>query len=140
MSDVKTKVTDKSVSEFINSIEDEKRRQECQTILDMMREATGEEPKIWGDSIVGFGSYHYKGKSGREGDWYVIGFAPRKQNLTLYIVPYPMNDEFEPLLEKLGKHKLGGGCLYLKKLADVDMSVLQEMITWSAQRGGNHSS
>jgi hypothetical protein len=138
MSDVKTKVNDKSVSEFINAIENEKRRQECQTLLEMMREAMGEEPKMWGDSIVGFGSYHYKGKSGREGDWYIIGFAPRKANLTLYIVPYPMNNEFQALLDKLGKHKAGGGCLYLNKLADVEMSVLQEMIRWSAK--SNHSS
>src|SRR5687767_2415660 len=132
MAENKTKATDQSVEAFINAIEDEKRRQDCQTILTMMRQATGEEPKMWGTSIVGFGSYHYKYESGREGDEPRIGFSPRKQSLTLYVLPGQLDDGWQTLLGKLGKHTTGKVCLYIKKLADVDQAVLGEIIQRAA--------
>jgi hypothetical protein len=125
----KTTQTEASVADFISSVDDETKRQDSQTLIEMMRDIMGEEPKMWGASMVGFGSYHYKGKSGREGDWFPVGFSPRKAALTLYL-----NGGFEEramLLEKLGKHSIGKGCLYVKKLADVDLGVLRQMIAWS---------
>lgn len=136
MTELKTQVNDQSVASFIDAIEDEKRRKDCQTVLGMMREAMGVEPKMWGDSIVGFGSYHYKGKSGREGEWFVIGFSPRKANLTLYVLHREQDETDHALLEKLGKHTRGKGCLYVKKLDDVDMDVLKELIGRSAADQG----
>ena len=126
MSEPKTKVNDASVKDFLNSIENEQIRKDCFEISKMMEAVTKAKPKMWGASIVGFGSYHYIGKSGREGDWMLTGFSPRKQNLTLYIL-----SGFEgqkDLLAKLGKHSLGKGCLYLKRLSDIDMKVLEEII------------
>lgn len=124
--EVKTKVNEASVEGFLNSVTDEQARKDCFEILKMMKQVTKEEPKMWGTSIVGFGSYHYKGASGREGDWFIMGFSPRKQNLTLYgLKGFTSHTE---LLEKLGKHKVGGGCLYINKLKDVDVKVLKELI------------
>ncbi len=124
--ELKTKVNDASVEGFLNSIKDEQTRADCIDILRLMKQVTKEEPKMWGASIVGFGSYHYKSASGREGDWMLTGFSPRKQNLT----PYLMSgfDAHADLLKKLGKHKTSVGCLYIKKLEDVDKKVLKELV------------
>jgi hypothetical protein len=126
MAKLKTQPTDRSVEDFLNRVPDERKREDCYTILGLMKEATGAEPKMWGDSIVGFGSHHYKYASGREGAWFLTGFSPRKRNLTLYIMSG--FDEYEALLESLGKYKTGKACLYINKLQDVDVSVLQKLI------------
>ena len=126
MAELKTKPTDQSVEDFINSVEDEKRRQDCRTILQVMQEASGEEARMWGNSIVGLGSYHYKSASGREGDWFLTGFSPRKGNLSLYIMAG--FGQFAGLLERLGKHKTGVGCLYIKRVEDIDLDVLKELV------------
>lgn len=131
MAELKTKVNDQSVTAFLEANADEKRRSDCFTILEMMKKATGAEPKMWGDSIVGFGSYHYKYASGQEGDWLLTGFSPRKQALTLYLMSG--FTDFEDLLSRLGKYKTGKGCLYIKKLADVDQTILQELIDQSVK-------
>lgn len=127
MSEIKTKVNDASVEDFINSVENEKRRQDGFVLLEMFTELTGQPAKMWGASIIGFGMYHYKSeRSSQEGDWPLSGFSPRKQNLTLYI----MNDfsNYTDLLQKLGKHKVSRGCLYINKLEDVDMDVLKQLV------------
>ncbi|MEO5887468.1 MAG: DUF1801 domain-containing protein [Anaerolineales bacterium] len=129
--EVKTKVNEASVESFLNTVKDEDVRKDCFEILKLMKQVTKEEPKMWGASIVGFGSYHYKGASGREGDWMLTGFSPRKQNLTLYILGG--FDSHTDLLKKLGKHKTSVGCLYIKKLEDVDVKVLKELIKKSME-------
>jgi hypothetical protein len=106
------------------------REDDCRALLAMMERVTGERPKLWGSSIVGFGKYHYKYESGHEGDTCVVGFAPRKAALTLYLLP-GFEGEVAPLLEKLGKHKTGKGCLYVKRLADVDAAVLERILRTS---------
>ena len=127
MAELKTKATQASVDRFLQRIKDEKKRQDCYQILTMMKKATKAEPKMWGTSIIGFGDYHYKYASGRENDWFITGFSPRKQNLTLYILSgFDGQDE---LLSKLGKYKTGKGCLYINKLDDVDTKVLNELVT-----------
>ena len=131
MSDLKTKKNDASVIDFINSVEDEQKRQDCYEIMGIMKEITGEEPKMWGGSIVGFGSYHYKYNSGREGDWFLTGFSPRKQNLSLYIMSG--FDQYGTMMAKLGRYKTGKSCLYIKQLADIDGNILKEMITNSVE-------
>jgi hypothetical protein len=129
MAENKTQKTDVSVTDFLNSITDEQKRQDAFTLLALMSEITGLEPKMWGAGIVGFGDVHYKYASGREGDWFKVGFSPRKQNLTLYIMDgFP---KYYDLLAQLGKHKTGVSCLYLKKLADVDLRILRELISQS---------
>ena len=130
--EVKTKVNEASVEGFLNSVADEQARKDCFEILKMMKQVTKEEPKMWGASIVGFGSYHYKGASGREGDWMLIGFSPRKQNLTLYLMHG--FEVHKDLLKKLGKHKTSMGCLYIKNLNVVDKKVLKELVTESVKR------
>lgn len=130
--ELKTKVNNASVEGFLNSVKDEQTREDCFEILKIMKQVTKEEPKMWGTSIIGFGSYHYKGASGREGDWMLTGFSPRKQNLTLYLMHG--FDEQKDLLEKLGKHKTSMGCLYIKKLDDVDKKVLKELVAGSVKR------
>lgn len=125
--EVKTKKNEASVEGFLNTIQDDEIRNDCFEIARMMKKATKKDPKMWGSSIIGFGEYHYKYASGREGDSMQIGFPPRKQNLTLYI---PSGTE-SPLLKELGKYTTGKGCLYVKKLADVDKKVLQELINES---------
>lgn len=129
--ELKTRVNKASVTTFLNNIDDKQKRNDCFEIMQMMKQATKEEPKMWGSSIVGFGSYHYKGKSGREGDWMLTGFSPRKQNLTLYLMGG--FDEQKDLLKKLGKYKTSVGCLYIKKLDDVDKKVLKELVTASVK-------
>ena len=127
----KTQPNPQSVEGFINQIEDPVRREECLKVCQMMQEATGHEAVMWGASIVGFGTYHYKYDSGREGDFMLVGFSPRKQNLTLYIMTgFP---RYAALMEKLGKYKTGKSCLYLKKLEDVDFAVLTELVKLSAE-------
>ena len=131
MSDLKTTPNNASVEDFLNQVEPEQKRQDAFEILRMMKEVTGAEPQMWGPSIVGFGAYRYKYDSGREGDWFLVGFSPRKQNLTLYIMAG--FKRYEELLAKLGKHKTGKSCLYLNKLADVDQKVLREMVAASVE-------
>src|SRR5687768_8498787 len=130
--EVKTKVNDASVTEFLNSVADEQKRNDCFEILKMMKQITKEEPKMWGASIVGFGSYHYKGKSGREGDWTLTGFSPRKQNLTLYLLGD--SDKHAGLLKKLGKFTTSAGCYDIKKLNEADKTVLKELVQASVKR------
>ena len=127
MAALKTTVNDASVEDFINQIENEVKRQDSRTLLKLFSKVTGEKPRMWGSSIIGFGSYHYKSeKSRQEGDWMLTGFSPRKQNLTLYIMPG--FGDYEDLLSDLGKHKTSVGCLYINKLADVDMTVLEKLL------------
>ncbi|MEK7439413.1 MAG: DUF1801 domain-containing protein [Chloroflexota bacterium] len=126
MAELKTKLNKASVTKFLNGIKDETKRKDAFTISKIMQKVTKEKPKMWGSSIVGFGSYHYKGASGREGDWPLTGFSPRAQNLTLYIMPG--FERYDALLKKLGKYKLGKSCLYINKLEDVDTSVLAKLI------------
>lgn len=126
MADLKTQKNDASVVAFLNSIENEKKRKDAFAIHELMMEVSGEEAAMWGDSIVGYGSYHYKYKTGREGDWMLTGFSPRKQNFSLYIMSG--FKRFEDLLSKLGKHKSSVSCIYINKLADIDLDVLREMV------------
>ena len=137
MAELKTKPSDAGVEEFLQSVPDERKRADSRTLLEMMQAATGAPPQMWGSSIVGFGSYHYTYASGREGDWFVTGFAPRKQNLTLYFMGG--FDQRADLLAKLGKHKLGKGCLYINRLGDVDRDVLAELIAAAVQEARGQS-
>lgn len=130
MSTIKTHVNDGRVEDFINSVDGNVKKADAFKLLEIYKEATGEQPKMWGASMIGFGQYHYKSeRSTQEGDWPLAAFSPRKQNLTLYIMP-GFNDYTE-LLGKLGKHKTSVGCLYINKLSDVDKVVLQQLITRS---------
>ncbi len=131
MADLKTQQNDDSVEDFLNAVEDEQRRSDSFAVCKIMEEVIGEPPKMWGPSIVGFGSYHYVYASGREGDWMLTGFSPRKQALTLYIMSG--FSEYEDLMARLGKYKTGKSCLYVKKLSDVDEEVLRELIRRSAE-------
>ena len=131
MAELKTKPTDHSVEAFLNSVADDQKRQDSFTILNLMAEVTGDEPQMWGDSIVGFGRYHYKYASGREGDWFLTGFSPRKQSLTLYIMAG--FDDYDNLMAQLGKYKTGKSCLYIKKLKDIDQAVLRELVKQSVE-------
>jgi hypothetical protein len=131
MTELKTQKNDASVTAFLNSIEDEKKRQDSFTILELMKDVTGSDPVMWGTSIIGFGHYHYKYASGRENDWMLTGFSPRKQNLTLYIMSG--FDQYGELLSKLGKHTTGKGCLYIKKLEHIDLDVLRELVKHSVE-------
>lgn len=131
MAELKTKETDASVEAFLSGIADDARREDCRKVAGIMRAATGCEPKMWGKSMVGFDSYHYKYESGREGDWFVTGFSPRKNDLTLYIMAG--FDRYEELMQKLGKHKTGKSCLYVKRLADIDLEVLRHLVTASVR-------
>ena len=132
--ELKTKKNEASVEEFLNGLKDEQQRRDSFTILLMMQKATGDEPKMWGTAIIGFGNVHLKYESWRELDWFKIGFSPRKQNLTLYGC---MSSKNQPvLLKKLGKHKTSKGCLYIKKLTDVNTSILNKMIEDGAKMKG----
>ncbi len=135
MAELKTKVNDRSVVDFLKGVPDERKRQDSFTILEIMQQVTGEEAKMWGDSIVGFGSYHYRYASGQEGDWLLVGFSPRKQNLTLYIMPG--FDQYGELLQRLGKFSTGKSCLYIKKLGDVDQAVLKDLVHQSVEHMRN---
>nr|WKN35380.1 DUF1801 domain-containing protein [Tunicatimonas sp. TK19036] len=129
MATLKTQPNDRDVTEFLASIEDIQRREDCFKLLTLMQEITGETPQYWHSNIVGFGTYHYRYESGREGDWFITGFSPRKQNLTLYIIAG--FDKYEELMNQLGRHKTGKSCLYVNRLADIDMKVLRELIARS---------
>ena len=132
MAELKTKPTNVSVDRFLNQIADETRREDCFKVAKMMQEITGEKPKMWGPSIVGFGSYHYKYASGHEGDWPIAAFSPRKQDLTLYLLP-GFTDKGE-LMQQLGKHRTGKSCLYIKRLSDVHVPTLKKLIRESVKR------
>lgn len=123
----KTQPTEQSVESFLDSVEDERKRVDCYTLLELIGEITGDKPVMWGSSIIGFGTYHYKYASGREGDFMVTGFSPRKRNLTIYVMPG--FDQYEQMLSRLGKYKTGRSCLYVNKLADVDMDILRELLS-----------
>lgn len=131
MAELKTRPTEESVAAFLDGVANEKRRQDALAVLALMQEVTGEEPLMWGDSIIGFGSYHYKYASGREGDWFLTGFSPRKQNLTLYIMAG--FEQYDELLARLGKFSAGKSCLYIKKLEDVDQDMLRELVRLSVE-------
>jgi Domain of unknown function (DU1801) len=130
MAELKTQVTKVRADKFLQGIKDEKKREDCLELLKIMKKATNAEPRMWGSSIVGFGDHHYVYESGREGDWFLAGFSPRVQNLTLY----SMGGFDAELLKKLGKYKTGKGCLDINRLEDVDKKVLKELITRSVQK------
>ena len=131
MAELKTKKNDASVEDFLNGVENPKRKADSFELLKMMQEITGEEPTMWGSSLVGFGSYDYKYASGREGSWFRTGFSPRKNAMTLYIMSG--FSQYDELMAKLGKYTTGKSCLYVKKLEDVDQDVLRELIKQSAE-------
>jgi len=141
MAEMKTVKNDNSVENFLNNVDHENKREDSFKILQMMQEVTGEEPKMWGDSIIGFGEYHYRYASGREGNAPLVGFSPRKQNLTLYLMGCyinPDDKQYDQLFQQLGKHKTGKSCLYVNKLSDVDISVLEQLITRSFEDMQKH--
>jgi hypothetical protein len=132
MAEIKTKQTKQSVEKFLNSVKDEAKRRDCFAVMELMKKITKEKPVLWGNGVIGFGKYHYKSERSRqEGDWFITGFSPRKQNLTLYIIAgfkrYP------ELMKSLGKYKTGSSCLYLNKLEDIDINVLKELIKESVK-------
>ncbi len=127
----KTTQTESSVIDFINSVADETKRDDSYYLIQLMKTQTGFEPQMWGPSIIGFGSYHYKYNSGHEGDAPLLAFSPRKDAISLYL--FQNFDEREELLQKFGKHKAGKGCIYVKKLADIDIEVLKVMMTRSVE-------
>ena len=129
MAENKTKATEASVDAFIEAVPDETRRTDARTILELMKRITGDEPRMWGPSIIGFGSYSYRYESGHGGEACRIGFSPRKAELVLYVLTGAADQS--PLLARLGKHKTGKSCLYIKKLADVDMMVVEELVRTS---------
>ncbi len=126
MAELKTKPKYDSATAFVKAIPDQQRREDCLAVLELMRDVTKEAPVMWGDSIVGFGNYHYVYESGREGDWFLTGFSPRKQNLTLYIMSG--FDGYDELMQRLGKYKTGKSCLYIKRLSDIDIAVLRSLV------------
>lgn len=132
MAELKTKQNDANVEDFINKVEDEKRRKDSFEVLHLFKRITGEEPKMWGPAIIGFGNFKYKYANGSENDWMLTGFSPRKQNLTIYIMTG--FDRYEELLGKLGKHKTSKSCLYIKKLEDINLDVLSEIVLNSLER------
>lgn len=136
MAENKTKATGASVTAFINSIDDKLQRADARKVAAMMRKATGKRAKMWGPSIVGYGAYHYKYASGREGDFLMTGFSPRKQALTVYVIPG--FTPFEALMNKLGKYKTGKSCLYIKRLSDVDEKILEQLIDRSVKHMREH--
>lgn len=131
MAEAKTKPTKVSVNAFLNRATDGDRRKDCATLVRLMKQAAGAPPKMWGSGIVGFGSYAYKYATGRTGDWPIVAFAPRKQELTLYLSPGA--DGFDSHLKQLGKHKMSGSCLHIKRLSDVDLAVLTKLIAVSVK-------
>ena len=128
-SENKTRPTGASVTAFIDAVENDTRRRDARTLLAMMKKVTGEKPKMWGPSIIGFGEYHYKYESGREGDMLNVGFSPRKANMALYVMGSIAEDD--PLRDRLGKYKTGKSCLYVNKLEDVDLAVLEKLVAKS---------
>jgi len=135
MAELKTKKNDSDIEAFISSVENATRRADAMELLRIMREVTSDAGSMWGDSLIGFGSYSYTYKSGHSGTWFAVGFSPRKQNTVVYIMPG--FEEQTDLLGRLGKHKIGKSCLYLNKLADVDLDVLEQLITVSYEKMTN---
>lgn len=131
MSDIKTKKNDGDVTQFLNTVDNPKRKSDTEIVLSIMRNITGEEPTMWGDSIIGFGSFHYKYASGRENNWFLTGLSPRKQSLTLYIMSG--FSRYDQILQRMGKYKTGKSCLYINKIEDIDLEVLKELITSSVE-------
>jgi len=131
VAELKTKQNNTSVSAFLKGIEDDNKRLDCRELMTLMKEITGKRPTMWGATMVGFGSYHYKYDSGREGDWFVTGFSPRKQNLTIYIMPG--FGRYKTLMKQLGKYKTGKSCLYVKNLDDIDQHVLRQLVAKSVK-------
>jgi hypothetical protein len=132
MAELKTKKHDGDVDAFLAGIEDEAKREDARALRRIMAEVTGDEGAMWGDSIVGFGSYHYRYASGREGDWFEVGFSPRKRSLTLYLMSG--FEDREGLLSRLGKHSTGKACLYVNRLSDVDRDVLRRLVQSSVDQ------
>lgn len=126
MAEQKTKQTAASVEEFLDGLPDDSVRSDCRALVSMMRDATGAPARMWGPSIVGFGEYHYKYESGREGDFFLVGFSPRARQLSLYITAG--FDRYDEIMQRLGKYKTGKSCLYVKRLADIDAAALRELI------------
>ena len=131
MAELKTKKTGASVAMYLNAIADKQKRADCKAVARIMRDATGKRARMWGGSLVGYGSYDYKYASGREGTWFICGFSPRAQNIAIYIMPGFSG--FKKLMNKLGKYKTGKSCLYIKKLEDVDQKTLEELIAGSVK-------
>lgn len=131
MSELKTKQNDGNIDAFLNGIIDISKKEDCIKILELMKKITNAEPKMWGDSIIGFGVYHYKYESGREGKWFLTGLSPRKQNITIYIMSG--FNKLQDQLSNLGKHKTSKACLYIKTLSDVDIKILKQIITFSVK-------
>lgn len=132
MAELKTKATNASVDKFLAGVQDERRRNDCLTVAKLMQQVTKAPPKMWGPSIVGFGDYTYRYESGRELEWFLVGFSPRKEALTLYLMPGSL--EFSAALKNLGKHKTGKGCVYIKSLDDVDQHALKALLQESVKR------
>jgi len=128
----KTQKTTNSVQAFVNTIEDERKRADSQLLIDLLRQVTGVEPVMWGESIIGFGEYHYRYASGREGNWPLTAFSPRKQNITIYL-NYGFEEDVE-LMSKLGRYKTGKACLYIKNLTDIDTDVLRQVVARSIDK------
>lgn len=126
--ELKTKLNDASVQEFLESVEDSAKREDCFKILDIMQEVTGCQPKMWGKNIIGLGQYHYVYSSGQEGDWMLTGFSPRKSYISVYLMSGMVGAQMDDQLAKLGKHKMGKSCLNIKRLEDVDETVLAGLI------------
>lgn len=130
MTELKTKQNNTSVNIFISKVENEQQRKDCKKLLNIFKEVTNEKPRMWGNSIVGFGKYHYKSeRSSQEGDWMLTGFSPRKNNISIYIMPG--FEKYKELLAKIGKHKHSVSCLYIKKLEDIDVTILKKLIKMS---------
>ncbi|MCE1167956.1 MAG: DUF1801 domain-containing protein [Sphingobacteriia bacterium] len=136
MTELKTQPTGNSVSEFISNQPDEQRRTDCEKLNQIFSEVTGYDPVIWGGSIIGYGHYHYKYESGRQGDWFTVGFSPRKQNITIYFMTGI--EKLAPSLKSLGKHKTGTSCVYINKLSDIKEAVLRDMIKQTIDSAANH--
>lgn len=134
MAELKTQKGGGNVDDFLATIEDERRRQDSRDLVTLMERVTGEEPAMWGPSIIGFGDLRFRYESGREGDWFRVGFSPRKQSLTLYVTDYLQEDD--PLLAKLGKFTTGKACIYVKRLEDLDTSVLEDVVRRSYDAAG----
>jgi hypothetical protein len=131
MAEMKTRPHEGDVEAFLDSVADERRREDCRAVMAMMREVTGEAPRLWGPGMIGFGSYHYRYESGREGDWFLTGVAPRKGALTVYIMAG--FDRYDELMARLGPHATGRSCLYIKRLDAIDLDVLRELIDRSVR-------
>lgn len=138
MADLKTKQNNRDVNQFLEGVVDDKKRGESRVLVELYMRATKKEPKMWGDSIIGFGSYHYRYASGREGDWLAAGFSPRKRSIAVYIMDG--FEKYEELLEDLGKHTRGKGCLHIRKLEDVDLEALEKLVKASYDRTTGHGS